>query len=76
MEFIVKVALAIFLGCFLATEALDYLVLHYRLANYIVNNLVSHHQPKRQRSEDVAYVTRIVTAIQDALRPAPASATA
>ncbi len=44
-------------------------------ADYIVNNLVSHNQPKRQRNAEVAYVTRIVTAIQGALR-SPAQATA
>lgn len=40
-------------------------------ADYIVNNLVSHQLPQRQRRDEVAYVTRIVAAIQAALRLVP-----
>jgi hypothetical protein len=35
--------------------------------DYIVNNLVSHALPVRQRKAEVAYVMRIVTAVQAAL---------
>jgi hypothetical protein len=36
--------------------------------DYIVNNLVSHYMPVKQRKSEVEYVERIVTTIQTALR--------
>ena len=37
-------------------------------ADYIVNNLVSHYMPVKQRKSEVEYVERIVIAIQAALK--------
>jgi hypothetical protein len=39
---------------------------------YYVNCLVSHNQPQKQRREEVAYVTRIVAAVQSAICLPPA----